>query len=413
MRKSQVCSRGLCLSVILMLYLCAAAQQEQGFSYKATLDSVVQNGFCTIHLSPAIIAGCQPQLEDIRIKDSSGSDIPYMIKQQSPVVITYILPLTIIATNNHGDLVLQNSSGTGTNELVLSIKNSDAVRTVTLSGSDDASHWYVIKENILLAKDSDDDKGTSFTQIIHFPYSNYSYFKLNMQGKDSLPLNIFKAGVQHTPDTTTVNYDMIPPPEVVQRDSSDKKSYIRLQFDNSYRVGQLQFSLTGAKFFSRLFALYNGNSTSNTLLATGMATSADSSITLNLGIKTNTLLLVITNLDNAPLNVSHAIAHQVPVNLVAYLDAGKKYNLFYGNAALKAPAYDLQYFGDSIHASNTPLAIRYIEKIAAPTPLEGGTHFNSWMLWSIIIAVLLLLIYFSFALLKDINRKTTNTDAHL
>ncbi len=58
MRKSRVSNYGFFLLVISsMLCFCAAAQQN--FSYKATLDSVKQNGFYTIHLSPAIVAECQ------------------------------------------------------------------------------------------------------------------------------------------------------------------------------------------------------------------------------------------------------------------------------------------------------------------------------------------------------------------
>jgi hypothetical protein len=305
MRKSRVSNYGFFLLVISsMLCFCAAAQQN--FRYKATLDNVVQNGFYTIHLSPAIVAECQPQLEDIRIKDNAGSHAPYIIRQQ-----------------------------TGAFSTINTLNDSDKI---------------------------------------------------------------------------------IPLPKIVQHDSSDKKSYIRLQFDNKYRIDKLQFSLKGAKFFNRLFTLYNnnGNSINSTVLATGYATSGDSSIMLNLQVKTNTLLLVISNLDNAPLTLSQAAAYQLPVDLVAYLDSGKNYNLHFGDSDLKAPAYDLQYFRDSIRSNTYPLAIKKVEKIAVPAQTEANTHISGWLLWSTIIAVLLLLIYFSYALLKDINRKTTNnTDAHL
>ena len=413
MRKSRGYSNNFFLVVISsMLCLCAAAQQS--FRYKASLDSVAQNGFYTIHLSSIIVAESQPQFEDIRIKDNAGSDIPYIIKKQTTATTaTNVDTFPLTQTNNPGKIVLQNSSGIGTKELVLFIKNTAAIRTVTLSGSDDAVHWFVIKENIVLAKDNDNDAGTSFVQTIHFPYCKYGYFQLSMQGKDALPLNIFKVGVYRTTSTPNRNFDVIPQPKIVQHDSSDKKSYIRLQFDNNYRIDQLQLSLSGAKFFNRAFTLYNGNTTHNAMLATGKATSGDSSLTLHLQVKANTLLLVINNLDNAPLTLSRATAFQLPVDLIAYLDAGKNYNLFFGNSTLQAPAYDLQYFSDSIQANVRPLAIKTVEKSAPPAQVQTSTHFSGWLLWSIIIAVLLLLIYFSYTLLKDINRKTTNTDAHL
>ena len=66
-----------------------------------------------------------------------------------------------------------------------------------------------------------------------------------------------------------------------------------------------------------------------------------------------------------------------------------------------------------MQANVHPLAIIKMERVTASSQVQTSTHFSGWLLWSIIIAVLLLLIYFSYALLKDINRKTTNTDAHL
>ncbi len=413
MRKSRVFSEGFFLLIIsCMLCFCAAAQS--GFHYKATLDNVAQNGFYTIHLSPAIIAECQPQLEDIRIKDNAGSDIPYIIQQQEIAsVATSVDTLPLMRAEKPGKIVLQNRSGTGISELVLFIKNTAAIRTITLNGSDDAIHWFVIKENIILAKDNSDDNGTSFTQTIYFPFSNYGYFQLSMQGKDSQPLNIFKAGVYRTTSTINGGFDTIPQCNNLQHDSSDNKSYIRLQFDNNYRIDKFQFSLSGAKFFNRSFILYNGSSTGNALLATGNATSADSSIALDLQVKTNTLLLVITNQDNTPLRLNRAIAFQLPVDVIAYLEPGKNYSLFFDNPILPAPVYDLQYFSDSIRTNAHPLTIKKVEQLAVSAQTKAGTYFNAWLLWSIIIAVLLLLIYFSYTLLKDIKRKTTNTDAHL
>jgi len=402
--------------LIAILSMLCFYSTAQSFRYKATLDSVQQSGFYTILLSPAIVAECQPQFRDIRIKDNADKEIPYIVKQQkTALAITNIITLPVIKTNHSGKVILQNSGETGTDELILFIKNASATRTVTLSGSDDTSHWYVIKENIVLAKDNNGNDETSFIQIIHFPYSKYRYFQISMQGKESLPLNIFKAGVYHITNTANNSFNVLPQPAIIQHDSSDKKSYIQLLFDKYYQVNKLRFSLSGVKFFNRSFTLYNGNSINNLVLDSGNVNSRDSSITLNLQVKTNKLLLVVNNLDNALLHINRFTAYQLPIALIAYLDAGKKYNLFFGDSTLGAPAYDLQYFSDSIRANTNLLAIKTIEKMAVPagTKTNVDNHLHTWLLWSIIIAVLLLLIYFSFALLKDINRKTTNTDAHL
>ncbi|TKK70315.1 hypothetical protein FC093_06105 [Ilyomonas limi] len=294
MKRSKVHKYSFVLMAMLSMFCFYATAQS--FRYKATLDSVQQSSFYTIPLSPAVVAECQPQFGDIRIKDDAGKEISYILKQQT---------------------------------------------------------------------------------------------------------------------TANNSFDALPQPAIMQHDSSDKKSYIQLLFGKYYQINKLRFSLSGAKFFNRSFTLYDGSD--NALLASGNVTSRDSSITINMHVKTNTLLLVINNLDNTPLRINKLAVYQLPVAVIAYLDAGKKYSLFFGDSSLNTPAYDLQYFSDSIRAGTRVLAIKSIEKITVPagTKTNVDNHIHTWLLWSIIIAVLLMLIYFSFALIKDINQKNTNTDAHL
>jgi len=414
MRKSRVHKyRFVLIALLNMLCLYAAAQQH--FRYKATLDTVQQDGFYKISLTPAIVAECQPQLSDIRIKRNDSREMPFIVKAQTSSATTAnIILFPLIKGSNPNKIVFQNGNVIGTNELILFIKNTDATRTATLSGSDDTSHWFVIKENIALAKEDNEKDRTFFNQTIQFPYSNYRYFQISMPGKDMLPLNIFQAGVYRTSSIINDILDVIPQPFVIQQDSSNKRSYIQLRFDKNYQIDKLCFSLSGAKFFNRSFTLYNGISTGSTVLASGNVTSGDSSTTLNVGVKTNALLLVINNFDNAPLTLNKITAYQLPVALLTYLNGGNNYSLFFGDSTLQAPAYDLQYFSDSIHTNTYPLAIKGIEQITVPagTKASANNHLPAVALWSIIIAVLLLLIYFSYTLLKDIN-KTTNTDAHL
>ncbi len=129
--------------------------------------------------------------------------------------------------------------------------------------------------------------------------------------------------------------------------------------------------------------------------------------------KTNRLLLIVDNKDNIPLALQSATASGLHTSVTAYLETGKHYTLYFGDSVAIAPSYDLEFFNDSIGNNIQPLGLKNIEKIKPGTAVKKEANNNGkWLLWSIIISVLLLLLYFSLRMIKDISHKTNN-DAHL
>ena len=399
----------LLLISIFLLKNCFVFAQNNA-TYQAKIGTIAQSGFYNISLSPQVIAKCKSELEDIRIKDNGDKEIPYILYTESAqpdeeafteFPLSYSEDRTAIYINN----ILPNSL----DKLFLLIKNSEAQRIATLSGSDDETQWFVIKENIILQNeftaDSDD-----FVQSVSFPKSSYKYFRIMMPGKNVLPLNIVKAGVYRHNFTSNV-YDSLPQPAIIQKDSSDKKSYIWLSFDDNYQVDKLSLYFSGSKFYKRYVVLYDKN-TINPALAEDTVFSVNQS-GIDLHAKTNRLLLVIDNKDNLPLTVNHVIAFQLHTSVTAYLEMDKNYALYFGDSTAIAPSYDLQYFSDSIGSNILPLSVKTIKKIAtAPVVKKEESNIGKWLLWGIIIAVLLALIYFSFRMIRDISNKKDN-DVHL
>ena len=206
-------------------------------------------------------------------------------------------------------------------------------------------------------------------------------------------------------------YDSILSPHIFQKDSSDKHSYIYLSFKESYTIDKLNLFFSGVKYYKRPVKVYDKN-TVNASIAEDTVFSAKPAA-IELHAKTNRLLVVIDNGDNTPLSAQNAVAFQLHTTVTAYLENGKSYALYFGDSNAIAPNYDLQYFNDSIGSNIQSLSLQRIKKITtAPLVIKEKSETNQWMLWSLIIAVLALLVYFSLQMLKDINRKTNN-DAHL
>ena len=390
--------------------LCYPVHAQDNFTYKAALNIIGESGFYNVSLSPTIIAKCKNNLEDVRIKDNDGREAPYILYTESarPNEEAFT-EFPISYSENRLAIIINNILPSSLDKLFLLIKNSDAQRTATLSGSDDTLHWFIIKENIVLQKEYPAGKDV-FAQSVSFPSSSYKYFRIAMEGKHLLPLNIVKAGVYRHSFTNNV-YDSLPSPIVVQKDSFDKRSYVYLNFDDNYEIDKMNLSFTGTKFYKRNVVVYDKNTINMPLLQDTI--SSERLATIEFGAKANRLLLVINNGDNAPLSLQKAAAFGLHTSVTAYLERGVQYSLYYGDPSAIAPSYDLEYFSDSIGSNIHPLAVKSIEKIKPATGLKSEkSAVGNWLLWGVIVVVLLLLIYFSIAMIKEINNKN-RPDAHL
>lgn len=407
MKGSRVYKIALLLLLFLLLRNCLYSQNN--FGYKAVLNPVPQSGFYNITLAPAMIAKCKKELEDVRIQDSQGNEVPYILYTESarPDEEAFTeFPLSY--AENRSAVIINNILPNSISKLFLLIKNSEAQRVATLSGSDDAQHWFIIKENIVLQNEYTADSD-AFVQSVSFPRSSYKYFRVAMPGKNVLPLNIIKAGVYRQSFSGNV-YDSLPSPTIIQKDSSDKHSYFYLLFDDAYVINKLVPHFSGVKYYKRFIAVYDKN-TINPAISGDTLFSARS-MNIEFHTKTNRLLLLMDNKDNAPLTFTDVAAFGLHTSVTAYLEQGKNYALYAGDSSAIAPSYDLQYFSDSIGSNIHPLEAKKMERMKVATVPEEENNGGKWLLWSIIIAVLLLLLYFSFRMIKDINNKK-ESDAHL
>ena len=374
--------------------LCTA----QSFKYKAELGLVNADSFYKIKMVPEIVAKSKPGLADLRIKDGDGNIVPYFIQKQQPVFTEASFVNFPIIKNTRGadkqtHFVIENTNEKPVNELLLEIKNTDARRFVTVSGSDDREKFYVISENILL-QNLLSEKG-SVVQTLQFPASRYKYFQITILGEDVLPVNIIRAGI-YTKKYVAGGYEQLPRPLITQFDSSNNKSYVYLTFSQNYQSDKIDLDLTGSKFFKRNLEIKdaenNGESFFHTLIP-------ENTNGLQLNLKTKKILLIIDNEDNPPMVVTDARLWQLSESAVAYLQKDKKYTLFFGDEKATTPKYDLLSFADTaagnfIHIE--PKIVQTIPPTIAPVPEKS--YISTTILWIIIIATLVILLAVTLSL---------------
>lgn len=408
MKKRKILFSGWLLLLTVIVSINAIAQKN--FKYKANLGEVTQSSFYKIPLPPEIIAKCNAGLIDVRVLDNNNNQTAYLIKQDAASFSeNSFIEFPIISKTKEADkqthITIENKTGKAIEDVLLITKNLDAKRVVNISGSNDLKEWYIIKEGVYL-DNYFSAKEEELVQSISLPLVNYKYFQITIIGKDILPFNISKAGIYST-NYIQGKYSKINAPIILQKDSTDKKSYISLKFNEAYHIDKLNIEVEGPKFFRRNTSIYFDNFHSTKTPYTFFISSNFTDAFLP-SVPSKELLLLINNEDNQPLKIKSANAYQLNQYLLTYLEAGKKYQLVFGDSLAEAPVYDLNFFKDSIGKNPPELTITSIEAtntVNAPAIAQPKSNKSNILLWCIIGATVVLLLLFTFKMVKDVNKR--------
>jgi len=241
------------------------------------------------------------------------------------------------------------------------------------------------------------------SRSLYFPLSAYKYIQVIQLGKDLLPLDIVKASI-YTNKVIAPKYDYVPlPHNFIQKDSSDKKSYVKISFDEPYPIEKIDLLLSGLKYFKRHVAVYSSLDNSP-ILDTVISSFNGEYPTIKCSCKEKQLWLVIDNDDNKPLKIDLIDFFQFNRSLVTYLDSSKKYKLYFGDSTLELPNYDITSFKDSITKTIADVSVGNIDTVnyASYHP-KLASNKNKWIVWLFIGIALVVLLGITFKMLKEIG----------
>ncbi len=405
MRKS-INSFCLCL----LIFLSARVASQVHYGYRAELTGIEKTGFYKIGLSPELLAKCNWDnngIKDIRLFDQQQVQVPYLLEIDNIGLkknnfIEFPLLENQTGKNGKTNVVIQNPGLPLVDQLIFVIKNTEVCRTVTISGSDDRKQWFGIKEGILfncrLA-----GLGGDFSQSVQITPSEYRFFKLTIEEDKLLPIGIIKAGVYK--DTSfKVVLDTIPAPVFLQKDSNDGNSYIHLKFSDTYFMDQIKFEIEGSKFFRREIIVKQTNA-GNSRDSIPFVLNSTTNGVFNISARGRELVLIIQNGDNPPLRITGVKASAYKWFMVAYLDSKEKYELQFGNQSVPMPKYDLAFFIDSIGATIETAKAGILTKNEIKIAKKPAVPDNRWLLWLAIAAALVILLFFTRQMLRDVGKK--------
>ena len=412
--KKKLCS----LLIFFSLAGLSSVAQTEGYQYKATIDGIKESGFYNIEITPAINAHLKTDYSDLRIINSNGKWVPHLLIQansnRSADNLLLDLPIVKKESNTSFTELVVKTIEPNISNLFLKIKNTDAERFATLTGSDDAANWYIINDSIAIKPSkSVDDNIATFN--IEFPANNYVYYKLYINNKRKAPFNIMSVGTTGVAPKGKMPYSFSamenPAPLITQKDSG-KVSFIKVIQPASYHIEKISFKISGVKYFFRRVDLFIPPLALNSINSPGrllqsFTVSNNSTLEFKIPItNADSFYLIVHNEDNLPLKLEEIKTYSLYRRATVYFEKGKHYKMILENKNAIAPNYDLLQL--NLNPKEVlPLAtignIKFIKNTGALSSAKN----NKWMIWLTIILAAVTLGYFTYKLITDMSKKET------
>jgi len=400
-----------------LIYFNAAAQTD-GYKFYSPLDSVQTPGFYNIEITPELSAHLKTDYSDIRIVNGEGKWIPHILHapadERAIDAVSWDLKYAIVENSKVNTVVIIDNGKNISSNIGLIITNTAAERFCTLSGSNDRSNWFTINDSILLNPVAS-DSATQTTFSINFPSNNYSFYKLAIHNNNKYPFNI--KGVVKKGSATSWHGPVNkladnPSTSVLQKDSG-KISYIKITQQQPYQFDHISLQLSGIKYYNRKVDLYVPGTDKSSFANPGQrlqSFTVSNNSTLQYGIpltKSAVFYLLINNEDNLPLTVAGVKTACSNHYITTYLENGGSYRLIMDNENAAMPVYDLLKLNSKIPDSISFLHFGKTAAFAENKPAVTAAKNNKWMLWFAIAAALVILLFFTYRMLKEVDKRKT------
>jgi len=214
-------------------------------------------------------------------------------------------------------------------------------------------------------------------------------------------------------DKMNAGYLPLPDPSISQKDSSNKHSYYRLQYDDAYRIERLSLIVSNPILYKRTVRIMAEEDSTWDKPVTCLSIDPKDTVFLLPAVKAKTLLIDIANGDNAPLVIRRVVSAQSGIYLLAYLLAGEgnRYELGAGDSIEGPPDYDLHYFTDSLQQHPFDIGLQPVRLRAGMASGQkvrvkhAAGRKSGLLLWSILIFILLMLTFVSIKLARAVSQK--------
>jgi hypothetical protein len=397
----------------LLLFSCFSSYGQQ-YRYQRELQGVTDQWHKVV-LPDDIFEQLSSDLSDLRILGVTANadtiEVPYLLRVAKEEVINIEIPFKTLNTA-HNEKGYYFSFEVPTNVVVNQIKLNFAQQNfdwrLQLEGSQDQTAWYTILEDYRILAIKKDGTDFQFTDL-KFPNSKYRFFRLLIKSKEEPKLSSASIVQQ---EVTAGSYRTYPLKHTSTKENKHaKQTEIELELPSAVPVSSIKIAvLDTIDYYRPLTIKYLADSVETAkgwkynylTLGTGTLNSLEENeFQFRSNVIAKKVKIVIHNQDNRPLTIGEIEVNGYIHELVARFTEKASYQLVYGNKHMGKPNYDIGRFQDKIPQKMTALALGAPQVIPSEEPLMTVPLFeNKIWLWAIMLAIILLLGWFSLKMLK-------------
>ena len=392
-----------------------------GFSqdYTGNLKPLLKDGLHSLMLTSEIRAAANDNFSSLRINDIQKYDVPYVLIYNTDKRFSVFKSLKIDNKQTLKDsltsIVIENTNGSKQEHITLQIANTNVSKKYTILGSNNKADWFglVINEQL---RDLNSQQKTTVEKTIYFPLNTYKFLKINFTDKNSLPINILKVGVYESEFFTQKPIEVTNFKQKKIAVKNKKVTQLKFTAAHKQKINSISFKINTQFFLRNVKVIVKKTrkikkrvETYNVVVARFQLNSKNVNTFVLNNLNEKEFILEIDNQDNPPLKIEAIRVFQKPIYLVANLKQQENYT-FTIDKTLKKPNYDL---GNFITDKTNVVAEVFVDdffKIQNKKEVLQKSSFwqTSIFMWLCIILGAIIVVYFAFGLLKDINNQENN-----
>jgi len=318
-------------------------QHEQPFNVSAP-------GLIKLNLPVETLDAARPALEDLRLYDDAGNEVPYLIERPVPVVkvVQNVKSFHISLTPSNTVIVLETGLTQPLDDVTLETPVRSFLKPVRIEGSTDLKRWQPLEQGQPIFRQPD---GVNRLHV-SFPAGTWPWLRLTVDDQRTPPIPFTGAHIRVAVTEPAPTGWM--PVTIAERDENPGETRLALN------LGAANLSLTAVQIetaeplFTRhvTFAVPQvsedtiheqtiGQGVIYRVAIEGQPAAESLLAPLESQVRSRELLLFIHNQDSPPLPITAVRVERHPVYLVFLARQAGAYHLLTGNGQCAAPRYDL------------------------------------------------------------------------
>jgi hypothetical protein len=339
-------------------------QHEQHFA--VTAPSLVK-----FSLPAETLNAARPALEDLRLYDDAGNQLPFLIARPTPAnkIIRPAKSFQVSLNANTTVITLETGLAQPLDGVALETPAGSFIKAVHVEGSADGQRWQPLVTGQPIFREQN---GANQLRVA-IPPGAWNWLRLTVDDARTQPIpftgaRIFAAAAEATPME-------LQPATITERNENPGETRLTLNLGAAnLDVASVQIE-TDEPLFTRLITLAVpvisedavreqtiGQGYVYRVAVEGQNTSANLSLLLDYRIPSRELILIVKNGDSPPLAITGVRVERRPVNLAFLARAAGNFHLLTGNSRCPAPHYDLAALGANL--KNVPVTAVKISALA-------------------------------------------------